>query len=75
MDSAIGFLFTMVVLAGVGFGFAILYKNRIPVTKWLNAPYYAEDDRKLRLQRRIEDAQKELEAIEQREQIEATKEE
>jgi hypothetical protein len=39
---------------------AYAYKRRYALLKWLEYPYYAEDDRELRLQRRVEDAQHEL---------------
>jgi len=67
MDAAIGFLFAMVVLAGVIFALAIAFKNRNAIKRWLNTPYYAEDDRRLRLHRRMEDAQKELEELDKAE--------
>ena len=63
MDSAIGLMFSLIFLTAFCFGLAILYKNRSPVQKWLNTPYYAEDDRKLKLERRIADATKELEHL------------
>lgn len=63
MDAAIGFLFVLIVLLLLFFGLALLYKNRAVVGKWLNSPYYACDDRELKLHRRIEDAQTELDSI------------
>ena len=67
MEGAFGFLLGLTFLCFLFFGLALLYKNRAEVSKWLNTPYYAEEDRKLRLQRKIENAQKELEAIEKAE--------
>ncbi len=64
MDSAIGFLFVLMVLFLLFFCLALLYKNRVVVGKWLNSPYYACDDRELKLRRRIEDSEKELNDIE-----------
>ena len=54
------------------------YKNRTSIAQWLNPTYYACDDRKLRLkriienaqrdsERAVEDAKKELETIEKAE--------
>jgi len=40
------------------------YRHRTAIAKWLNPTYYACNDRKLYLRRQIENAQKELEAIE-----------
>lgn len=67
MEAAAGLFFSLIALAVFGFGIAVLYRNRASVSKWLNAPYYADEDRKLRLKRRIEDSQKELADIEQKE--------
>lgn len=67
MESVLALFFGIILLGLVGFGFAILYKQRAHVAKWLQAPYYACDDRKLHLKRKIEDAQTELEAIEKAE--------
>ena len=64
MDAAIGFLLVLIFLALLAFSLALVYKNRALVKKWLNAPYYAEDDRKLNLRRRIEDSANELAEIE-----------
>ena len=58
---------TLVILAVLCLLAAILYRNRVSVSKWLKVPYSPEDDRKLKLQRRIEDAQIELEALEKNE--------
>ena len=66
MDSAIGFLFVMVVLCLFLFLGGLAYKNRAIIAKWLNAPYYAEDDRELKLSRRIEDCQREVRDIQRR---------
>ena len=67
MDAAIGFMFSLLFLSIFIVACAIAYKNRAAIKKWLNTPYHAEDDRKLRLQRIIEDAEKELESIEKEE--------
>jgi len=64
MDLAVGFFALLVFLGVFLFVLALAYRNRATIGKWLNTPYYAESDRKLKLQRRIEDAEKELEAIE-----------
>lgn len=67
MDAAIGFLLTLVFLALFAYVLGLGYKNRVMIQRWLNMPYYAEDDRKLRLKRRIEDSQKELADLEKAE--------
>lgn len=67
MEAAAGLFFSLIALAAFAFGAAVLYRNRISVAKWLNAPYYADEDRKLKLKRRIEDSEKELADIEQKE--------
>jgi len=67
MDAAIGFLLVLIFLALLCLVLAIVYRNRVAVKKWLNAPYYAEDDRKLNLQRRKEDCEKELDDIKKKE--------
>lgn len=59
-------LFCSVVFLALGFGL----RHRTSINKWLNPTYYACDDRKLRLQRKIEDAQNELKWIEKQEQAE-----
>ncbi len=64
MDAAIGFLLVLISLALLTYALALVYKDRAIVRKWLNAPYYAEDDRKLKLRRRIEDLANELADIE-----------
>jgi len=46
---------------------AYAYRHRAAITKWLNPTYYAINDRKLQLRRQIENAEKELEAIEKEE--------
>jgi hypothetical protein len=43
---------------------AYLIRNREAIKKWMNAPYYAENDRELYLTRRKEDVEKELAWIE-----------
>ncbi len=63
MDAAVGFMLVLLFLSLFALVLAILYKRRDYIRRWLNTPYYAEDDRKLRLQRRIEDAKKELEEL------------
>ena len=67
MDAAIGFLLCLVCLVLVVFGIAIVYRNRAAVSKWLNTPYYADSDRRLKLRRRIEDAEKEIEVLDKAE--------
>ncbi len=67
MDGAIGFLLCLIFLGLVVLGLAIAYRNRVTVSKWLNTPYYAESDRRLKLRRRIEDAEKELEQLDKAE--------
>ncbi len=64
MDAAIGFLLVLIFLALLTFGLALVYKDRTIVKKWLNAPYYAGNDQKLNLKRRIEDSARELAEIE-----------
>ena len=44
--------------------FAFAYRNRRAIGQWLNWPYYAEDDREVRLRRTKEDAERELSWIE-----------
>lgn len=65
MDSAIGFIVVLLTLLVALLGLAMVYKNRAAVKRWLNAPYYTEDDRVIRLKRRMEDTQRELEWLEQ----------
>ena len=67
MEGVLSLFFGLILLALVGFGLCIAYKQRAYLAKWFNSPYYAIDDRKLRLHRRIEDAQAELEDIEKAE--------
>ena len=67
MESAISFLLCLIFLGLVTLGAAIAYKRRDAIAKWLNTPYYAESDRRLRLTRRIEDAEKELEMLDEKE--------
>ena len=43
---------------------AYAYRRREDIRKWLNAPYYADNDRALSLTRRKEDIEKELAWIE-----------
>lgn len=67
MEGAIGFLLVLIfltiwiVLAGLA------YKNRARIQRWLNTPYYASEDRRLQLSRKIEDAKKELEELDKAE--------
>jgi hypothetical protein len=66
MDTALGFLFGSLVMAGwlVGFGYA--YKRRADIAKWLQDPEMTQAQSKTRelvLKRRIEDAQNELEKL------------
>ena len=70
MESAIGFLMSLIFILLFIFALGVAYKNRAYICKWLNSPYYASDDRKLRLKRKIEDAQAEIEDIEAREKAE-----
>jgi len=65
--AAIDLLLTLVVLCLFGLFLGFAYRNRASIKKWLNTPYYAEDDRKLKLQRRIEDAQHEIADIDKKE--------
>ena len=67
MDSAIGFLLCLIFLGVVVFGVGVAYRNRAAISRWLNSPYYAADDRRLKLRRRIEDSEKELEALDEKE--------
>ena len=67
MEGAISFMLCLIFLGVVVFMLGIVYRNRVSISKWLNTPYYAEEDRKLKLQRRIEDAQAELTEIEKAE--------
>lgn len=66
MEMAIGFFFVMLVICLFLFLLAFAYKNRAWIGKWLDAPYYAEEDRELRLRRELEDCQRELDHIEKR---------
>ena len=60
MEAAIGFIVIMMtMLGGVGV-LGIAYKNRASIKRWLNAPYYSEDDREVRLKRRREDIDREI---------------
>lgn len=62
-------LFAFVLLGAMVFGFALVFKNRVAVAKWLNSPSLAVSEdiktRKRYLQRKIEDAEAELEKIEE----------
>ena len=60
--------FAILLIGGIvifGLGYAIRHRDRI--NKWLNPTYYAGDDRKLSLEREIEDCQRELAWIEDQE--------
>ena len=74
MDGGIGLLFSLLTLIAFCFGLGLVFKNRSLVQQWLNTPYYAEDDRKLKLRRKIEDCQAELTAIEEQEKEQTTTE-
>ncbi len=65
MEVVWGQLFILIVLAVFAVLLAYLYRNRDRLVIWLNTPrrYYAEDDVKLRRERNLEDAQKELDSI------------
>jgi len=65
MESALA----IILILAVVFGFAMAYKRRVAVAKWLNDPdlLTAGGNRKKQLRRRIEDAQEELEAIQKKE--------
>ncbi len=67
MDSAMGVLVMVIILGVCAFGMGLLYKNRVTVAKWLNMPYFATDDRKLKLQRLLADTQAELKSMEDQE--------
>ena len=71
MEAAVAFLLMLIFLGLLGFGLAVAYKNRGTISKWLNTPYYSSSDRKLNLQRRKEDAEKELAVITAEEQKQA----
>lgn len=64
MEGVFALFFGFIIMALVIFGLAIGYKQRAYLSKWLQAPYFASEDRELLLKRRIEDATAELEAIE-----------
>lgn len=65
--SGIGLLFVLTVVI-LSLAYSFKYRRRI--SRWLDYPYFAEEDRKLNLKRTIEDAQKELEWVEQHRQTE-----
>ena len=67
MDAAMGVLVMVIILGVCAFGMGLLYKNRVTVAKWLNMPYFATDDRKLKLQRLLADTQAELKSMEDQE--------
>lgn len=63
MEAAASLFLCLGILALFVVSLAYVYKRRENIKKWLNPPYYAEDDRELRLKRRIQDCQAELDAI------------
>lgn len=65
--SGISMLLTLTAIA-LAIGFGLRYRSTI--VKWINPTYYACDDRKLKLQRKIEDCQKELDWIKEEERAE-----
>lgn len=67
MDAAAGFILVLIFLLLLALLSGYAYRRRADIAKWLNYPYFACEDRKLYLQRKLEDAQKELEAIEAQE--------
>ena len=67
MEGVFALFFGFIIMALVVVAVGIAYKQRAFLSKWLQAPYYASEDRKLTLKRRMEDAQAELEAIEKAE--------
>ena len=64
METAGGFFFSLVTLLLFVLLAGYAYRHRAVITKWLNPTYYAYNDRKLGLKRQIENAEKELEAME-----------
>ena len=76
---AVGSFFLILVILILFLAFCgYCYKNRTSIVQWLNPTYYAYNDRKLRLkriienaqresERAVEDAEKELEALEKAE--------
>ena len=76
---AVGSFFLILVILILFLAFCgYCYKKRTSIAQWLNPTYYACDDRKLRLKRivedarrdsarTVEDAEKELEALEKAE--------
>ena len=78
MESVGSFFLILVILILFLLFCGYCYKNRTSIAQWLNPTYYAYNDRKLRLkriiedarmdsEREVEDAEKELEAIEKAE--------
>ena len=78
MESVGSFFLILVILILFLIFCGYCYKNRTSIAQWLNPTYYAYNDRKLRLkriienaqrdsERAVEDAEKELEAIEKAE--------
>lgn len=64
MEAAGGFFISMLTILLVFLLAAYGYRHRAAIARWLNPTYYAINDRKLQLRRQIENAEKELEAIE-----------
>lgn len=60
MEAVISFFLVLVILALVVFGLMVVYKYRRQIAKWVDYPYYANEDRDQFLRRKIEDAEKEL---------------
>ena len=67
MEAAGGFFFVMLTLVLIFVLVAYCYRHRAAIAKWLNPTYYAINDRKLQLRRQIENAEKELAAIDKEE--------
>ena len=70
MEAAVGLFLILLVLSMFTVAGLFCYKYRARISKWVNSPYYACDDRKLHLQRRIENCQKEIAVIEANEKAE-----
>ena len=64
MEAAAGLFLVLLILILFVVFLGYCYRHRAVISKWLQPPYYAVDDRELKLKRRIEDAEKELETIE-----------
>jgi len=73
MDAALGFIFVLATLVGLTILLGYAYRRRHKIAGWLNDPTVPNayvTDRKLTLKRRIEDAERELEALNQQEEKE-----